>query len=129
MNISFCPVPTPVVSIPDPGPLFVSTSPQLSCTVNVNPTVDVPVSASVEWDGPRGTSFAMSSGVLTTTSVTFFTTLTDAMATDSGNYTCTVTISSNSSVYGLAITSHEGAAQQAVTICESFKKLLSVICS
>ncbi len=86
------------------------------CSVSVDSSVvDVPVSASVEWDGPRGMGFSLVSGPLSTT---LSTTLTNAMTTDSGNYTCRASVSTTLTTYGLVTTSNEGSGSRSIIVCE-----------
>lgn len=89
------------------------------CSVSVDSSVvDVPVSASVEWDGPRGMGFSSVSGALSGGSTTLSTTLTNAMTTDSGDYTCRASVSTTSTTYGLATTSNEGSGSRSIIVCE-----------
>ncbi len=118
---SHSPVSTLSVSILDPGNLFVSTNPTLQCSVSArvdSSVVDVPVSASVVWDGPGGTSFSTVSGPLSGASTTLSITLTNAMTTDSGDYTCRASVSTTSTTYPQVITSSEGSDSRSITICE-----------
>ena len=115
---SHSPVPTPSVSIVNPGNLFVATSPPLMCSVSVDSSVDVPVSASVEWDGPRGMGFSSISGALSGGSTTLSVPLTNAVTTDSGDYTCRASVSTTSTIYGLATTSNEGSGSRSIIVCE-----------
>ena len=109
----------------DPGNLFVATSPPLWCSVSVDSSVvDVPVSASVEWDGPRGMGFSLVSGPLSGGSTTLSVPLTNAMTTDSGDYTCRASVSTTSTAYPQVSPSSEGSDSRSITVCE----LLSIAC-
>ena len=122
-SIFFCPVPVPAVHINAPDNLFASTSPEFTCHVSVVnallPTSAIAI-ATVVWDGPRGTAFAMSKGALVHNSITVSTIVTNVMANDSGVYTCRSIVSLNSSVYELVVASDEGSSSmRSLNISES----------
>ena len=118
------PVLTPSVSILDPGNLFATTSPTLVCSVSVDSSVvDVPVTASVEWDGPRGIGFFSVSGPLSGGSTTLSVPLTNTVTGDSGDYICRASVSTTTA-YPQVSPSSEGSDSRSITVCE----LLSIAC-
>ncbi len=82
----------------DPAPYMSSI--QLTCSVSLSEAVDVGVTISIEWTGPGTTSLtptAQNVSLLGSESLATSTlTLGDVIPeTDTGDYTCTVTVSSN----------------------------------
>ncbi|XP_064386142.1 mucin-2-like isoform X2 [Halichondria panicea] len=107
---------TPSVSILDPGNLFATTSPTLVCSVSVDSSVvDVPVTASVEWDGPRGIGFFSVSGPLSGGSTTLSVPLTNTVTGDSGDYICRASVSTTTA-YPQVSPSSEGSDSRSITV-------------
>ena len=72
----------------------------LTCTVELSPAVDVPVTVNTVWTGPAGFMATNTTHLVVENSWTYFSTA--AMVNSfrmkhSGNYMCTVTITSNNS--------------------------------
>ena len=85
----------------------------LTCTVELSPAVDVPVTVNTEWTGPEGfrtTNTAQRMGSTTTYTSTAM--VSSFERDQSGNYTCTATISSTSSF----ITNNIGSSSTRVTV-------------
>ena len=77
-----------------PNPILSGSSPTLTCTVELDPTVDVPVDVTTVWSGPDGSTL-MSDASPVMKSFTHYTSklsLNYVELSDSGNYTCTVSI-------------------------------------
>ena len=89
-------VPKPTVSLhsTSPNPSLSETSLTLTCTVELDPAVDVPVTVKTAWTGPDGTAITsatrpeMKSFTLYLSLSTFH----SIESADSGNYTCTAGI-------------------------------------
>ena len=76
------------------NPILSGSSPTLTCTVELDPTVDVSVDITTVWSGPDGSTL-MSDASPVMKSFTHYTsklTLNYVELSDSGNYTCTVSI-------------------------------------
>ena len=71
----------------------------LTCTVELSPAVDVPVTVNTEWTGPEGfrTTNTAQSVMGSTTTYTSTAMVSSFGRDQSGNYTCTATVSSTSS--------------------------------
>ena len=92
-------VPQPTVSLISnpPNPILSGSSSSLTCTVELSPAVDVPVSISIVWTAPEETYNIASTTNPVMKSLTLYTsssTLNSVESSDSGNYTCTVSIES-----------------------------------
>ena len=90
------PVPQPIVRLVSDttNPILSGSSPTLTCAVELDPAVDVPVAVSTEWTGPDGSTLA-SAFPPTMRSFTHYTSkakLNYVESADSGAYTCTVSI-------------------------------------
>ena len=77
-----------------PNPIMSGSSPTLTCTVELSPAVDVPVTVNIVWTRPDGSTITSATNP-TMKSLTLYTssnTLNSVESSDSGNYTCTVSI-------------------------------------
>ena len=83
--------------VTDPGTVFVGSSHNLTCTVELSSAIDVPVIVNTVWTGPAGTVFTPNDSV-TTTMESLITYISTAMFNKVGNsnHTCTVHINSTS---------------------------------
>ena len=94
------PVPTSVVITSDPvSPIRpVGSNVILTCTVELSPVVDVPVTVNTEWTGPDGVTLSSTTPVMESLTRYTSTVMVSSFGRDqSGNYTCTATVSSTSS--------------------------------
>ena len=90
-------VPEPLVRLVSntPNPILSGSSATLTCTVELDPSVDVPVDIMTEWSGPDGSTLTTDASPVMK-SLTHYTskrTLNYVESAESGNYTCTVSIS------------------------------------
>ena len=79
-----------------PNPILSGSSHTLTCTVELDPEVDVPVNIKIVWTGPNEIAIASSINPMMK-SLTLYTssnTLNSVEYSDSGDYTCTVSIAS-----------------------------------
>ena len=94
------PPPTAVTVTASPnGTTFTGSSITLTCTVEVSEVVDIAVTVNTWWSGPSGTQFTTTTSVATRMTATTYTstaTLSSVETSDSGEYTCTATVSSTS---------------------------------
>ena len=77
-----------------PNPIMSGSSPTLTCTVELSPAVDVPVTVNTVWTRPDGLTITSATNP-TMKSLTLYTsssTLNSVESSDSGDYTCTVSI-------------------------------------
>jgi hypothetical protein len=100
-NHSMCThaVPEPILRLVSdtPNPILSGSSPTLTCAVELSPAVDVPVAISTAWIGPDEATLT-SAAPPVMKSFTHYTSkakLNYVESADSGNYTCTVSISGN----------------------------------
>ena len=100
---SFISVPNPTVTVTSdqPNPIgSVGANVTLTCIVELSPAVDVPVTVNTEWTGPywfRTTNTAQP--VIGSTTTYTSTAMVSSFGRDqSGDYTCTATVSSTSSL-------------------------------
>ena len=85
--------------IPPVAPIIVGSSTNLTCTVELSPLVDVPVTVNTEWTGPDGLMTTNTAQPVTGSSTTYTST---AMVSSSGreqtgNYTCKAIVRAMSS--------------------------------
>ena len=88
------PAPTSVIVPPLMSTTIAGSSPNLTCTVELSPAVDVPVTVTTVWTGPVGTTVTPTSSVME--SLTRYTIMAMVDAARNGDYTCQVTLSSSS---------------------------------
>ena len=88
------PAPTAVTVTPPMGTIIAGSSPNLSCTVELSPAVDVPVTVTTEWAGPAGTTVTPAYSVME--SLTRYTIMAMVDAARNGSYTCQASLSSSS---------------------------------
>ena len=86
---------------PPASPIFVGGSPELTCVVQLDTSVDVGVNVRVDWSGPMGAQFSVASsdtdlnaGVRSYTATTTVAAVTES---DSGEYMCSAVVTSFSS--------------------------------
>ena len=79
-----------------PNPILSGLSLTLTCTVEMKSTVTVPLTVSMEWTGPDGTTIVPTIGskMISYTLYSSAYTLDSVESADSGEYTCTVKIES-----------------------------------
>ena len=70
----------------------------LTCTVKLSPSVDIPVTVNTMWTGPAGFSTTNTAQAMAGSTTTYTSTaMVSSFGRDqSGNYTCTATVSSTS---------------------------------
>ena len=85
-----------VTVTPAPSDMIIAgSSPTLTCTVELSPAVDVPVTVNTEWTGPAGVMFTPTNPVpAMMVNLMRYTSTVMVDAARSGDYTCQVTISS-----------------------------------
>ena len=92
-------VPTPTVSITSnpTGIITVGSSVTLTCTVESSPSVDVPVTVNTVWTGPDNFNRNIMAQRMGSTTTYASTVMVSSFGRDqSGDYTCTATVSSAS---------------------------------
>jgi hypothetical protein len=78
-----------------------SRSSNLTCTVELSPAVDVPVSVTTEWSGPERTMFLPNKIIpAMMVNVTTYTSTATIDLARNGNYTCQATVSSGGTTSG-----------------------------
>ena len=77
------------------GNISVGSTVTLTCTVELDPSVDVPVTVDTMWTGPD--KLIMAQQMVNTTTYTSTVVVSSFGRDQSGDYTCTATVSSNSS--------------------------------
>ena len=92
--LSSVPAPTTVTVTPPVGMIIAGSSPSLTCTVELDTAVDVPVNVSTEWSSPDMTTVSPTSSVME--SLTRYTVMANVDAARSGSYTCQASIDSSS---------------------------------
>ena len=100
-----------IIIVPAPVPITITFSPviyirpngttvNLSCTVELSPLVDVPVTVNTVWSGPTGVTLSPSNPVeVSSTSYTSTVILHSFGINESGDYTCTAIVNSTSSTF------------------------------
>ena len=97
------PFPSLVISSNIPNPIRpVGSAITLTCTVELNPAVDVPVTVTTVWTGPAGfMTTNTAQPVMGSTTTYTSTAMVNSFGRDqSGVYTCEATLSSDTSVIG-----------------------------
>ena len=76
--------------------VIVGSTVTLTCTVKLSPAVDVPVTVNTVWTGPAGFSTTNTAQVMAGSTTTYTSTalVSSFGRAQSGNYTCTATVSS-----------------------------------
>ena len=92
--LSSVPAPTAVTVTPPVGMIIAGSSPNLTCTVELSPAVDIPVNVNTEWNSPDMTMVTTTSSVME--SLTRYTIMANIDAARNGNYTCRASIDSSS---------------------------------
>ena len=88
------PAPTTVLVSPPMNTIIAGSSPNLTCTVELSPAVDVPVAVNTVWTGPALTTVTPTSIMME--SLTRYITVAMVDAARNGSYTCQATVSSSS---------------------------------
>ena len=88
------PAPTSVMVTTPVDAIIAGSSPNLTCTVELSPAVDVPVTVNTVWTGPALTTVITTS--LMMESLTRFIAIAMVDAVRNGSYTCQSTVSSSS---------------------------------
>ena len=99
LNLNILPVPAPTaVMVTAPvDTIFAGSSPSLTCTVDLDPAVDVPVTVNTVWTGPAMTAFTPTNPVpAVMESLTRYASTAVVNAVRSGSYTCQANVSSSS---------------------------------
>ena len=93
------PAPSMVTVTPPSGVIIAGSSPNLTCTVELSPAVDVPVTVNTVWTGPDGfMTTNTAQPVMGSTTTYTSTAMVNSFGRDqSGVYTCTATVNSTSS--------------------------------
>ena len=99
--LSLISVPDPIVTVTSdqPNPIgSVGANVTLTCTVELSPAVDVPVTVNTVWTGPDGFMTTNTAQRMENTTTYTSTAMVSSFGRDqSGNYTCTATVNSTSS--------------------------------
>ena len=93
------------IIVPSPTTVIVTASPDgnintrappliLTCTIELSKAVDIPVTVNTVWNGPSGTQFTSVATRETDTTYTSTASFSSSVSSDSGEYTCRVTLSS-----------------------------------
>ena len=94
------PPPTAVTVTASPeGTIFTGSSLTLTCSIELSEAVNIAVTVNTVWNGPPGTQFTTTTSVATRMTATTYTstaTISSVETSDSGEYTCTATVSSTS---------------------------------
>ena len=88
------PAPTAVMVTPPSSTIIAGSSPNLTCTVELSPSVDVPVTVETVWSGPASTTVTTTN--LMMESLTRYIILGMVDEARNGSYTCQATVSSSS---------------------------------
>ena len=88
------PAPTNVTVTPPVGTIIAGSSPNLTCTVELSPSVDVPVTVETVWSGPASTTVTTTNSMME--SLTRYIILGMVDEARNGSYTCQATVSSSS---------------------------------
>ena len=102
-------VPIPTINITS-GTVIVGSDVTLTCTVDLDPAVNVPVTVNTVWTGPNGVTLSPSDPVMV--NLTRYTSTAMVSSFRAGNYTCTATVSSSTSF----IISSIGSKSTTVTV-------------
>ena len=92
------PTASTVTASPD-GTIFTGSSLTLTCSIELSEAVDIAVTVNTVWSGPPGTQLTTTTSVATMMTATTYTstaTISSVETSDSGEYTCTATVSSTS---------------------------------
>ena len=91
------PAPTAVMVTAAMDTIFAGSSPSLTCTVDLDPAVDVPVTVNTVWSGPALTAFTPTNSVpAVIESLTRYISTAVVDAARNGSYTCQANVSSSS---------------------------------
>ena len=95
------------IIVPSPATVIVTASPDgnidtrappliLTCTIELSKAVDIPVTVNTVWNGPSLTQFTSVATRETDTTYTSTARFSSSVSSDSGEYTCRVTVNSTS---------------------------------
>ena len=123
-------VPPPAdVRVTYPIRVIAGSSSNLTCTVEFNPTVDIPVIVTTEWSGPARTMF-LPDKVVTTVMVnlTTYTSTVTVDAARNGSYTCQATVNSGGTtsdsaniIVGMSLLPYNYSCVQGITFFPLFQ--------
>ena len=102
------------------GTIFTGSSFTLTCSIELSEAVDIAVTVNTVWSGPPGTQFTTITSVATRMTATTYTsaaTIGSVGTSDSGEYTCTATVSSTSNSFVLASGGATGSTSVTVGMC------------
>ena len=106
-------VPAPTSVTVTNGSVNAGSTVTLTCTVELSPAVDVPVTVNTVWTGPDGFMTTNTAQRMGSTTTYTSTAMVSSFGRDqSGNYTCTATVSSTSSF----LTNSMGSSSTRVTV-------------
>ena len=94
------PAPTVVIVSPPTGAIIAGSSPILTCTVELNPVVDIPVSVNTEWTGPDVMFMPTNPVPAVMVNITLYTSTVTVNAANNGSYTCQATVNSDGMMSG-----------------------------
>ena len=119
-------VPAPTSVTVTNGSVNVGSTVTLTCTVELSPAVDVPVTVNTVWTGPDGfMATNIAQPVMGSTTTYTCTTMVSSFGRDqSGDYTCTATVSSTSSF----LTNSMGSSSTRVTVGKANHLISSLSC-
>ena len=101
--------PTTVIVTPPVGTIIAGSSPNLTCTVELSPSVDVPVTVETVWSGPASTTVTTTNLMMESLTRYIILGMVDEARND--NYICQATVSSSS-----AFTTSGGMTSGSTTI-------------
>ena len=98
--------------------VIVGSTVTLTCTVELSPAVDVPVTVNTVWTGPTGFSTTNTAQAMAGSTTTYTSTalVSSFGIYQSGNYNCTATVSSTFS-FITGTGSHSGTAKVTISEC------------
>ena len=119
------PVPAPTSVTVTNGSVIVGSTVTLTCTVELSPAVDVPVTVNTVWTGPDGFMTTNTAQRIGNTTTYTSTAMVSSFGRDqSGDYTCTATVSSTSSF----LTDSMGSSSTRVTVGKASHLISSLSC-
>ena len=85
-------------------PVLLGANVNLTCDVQLDPSVDIPVTVVLTWFGPGGILQNGSDTMIGTAEYLSTLMLTSLLTKEAGNYTCSVTVTPNNSPYVIPLT-------------------------
>ena len=122
VNLShLVPPPTAVTVTASPnGTIFTGSPLTLTCSIELSEAVNIAVTVNTVWSGPPGTQFTTTTSdatMMTATTYTSTDTISSVETSDSGEYTCTATVSLTSNSFVLASGGATGSTSVTVGMC------------